>query len=388
MTALRGLTWDHPRGYQMLEALDQLDRGAPPGTPDRLEVPVSWSRQPLAGFEDRPLRELVRDFDLIVIDHPGVGQAVRDDALIPLDDLVGPQEIAGWYRAAIGRCADSYRWLDRQWAAPIDAAAQVGVARVDSVDYPPRTWDAAIAVAARVPTGLCLGGPHALLMLCAIAVAVGTPPATDGDVFLDLDTGEHAWTVLQRLFALADRETVDRNPISVLDAMAAGTGPVYCPLLFGYSGYQQPGRFPYPLTTFDAPTGSSGRRGSVLGGTGMAVSRCTSHPAAAAAHVRRAASAGIQRKFTRDGRGQASDSGVWSNPGIDRRVGDFYLATRATVTDAWVRPRFAGFLDFQRNASALVRGALAAGTCAGEVVSELNDHYHGSRSAAGSGASR
>lgn len=388
MTTLRGLTWDHPRGYQVLEELDRLDRGQAPGAPDRLEIPVSWSRQPLAGFEDRPLRDLARDFDLIVIDHPGVGQAVRDDALIPLDDLVGTPEIAGWRRGAIGRCAESYRWQDRQWAAPIDAAAQVGVVRAGSVDRLPRTWDDAIALAARVPTGLCLGGPHALLMLCALAVAVGTPPAAEADIFLDRDTGERAWVLLQRLYALADRETVDRNPISVLDAMAAGTGPVYCPLLFGYLEYQRPGRFPVPLRAFDAPRGSRGRRGSVLGGTGIAVSRFTAHPAAAAAHVRRAASAGTQQKFNRGGRGQASDAGVWSDHGIDRQVGGFYWATRASVIDAWIRPRFPGFLDFQREASALVRAALAAGTGAGAVLSELNDHYDYVRRVADAGTPR
>ena len=388
MTTLRGLTWDHPRGYQVLEALDQLDRGQPPGTPDRLDVPVDWSRQPLAGFEDQPLWELAQDFDLIVIDHPGVGQAVRDDALIPLDDLVGAQEIAGWRREAIGQCADSYRWQDRQWAAPIDAAAQVGVVRAGCIDAPPLTWDDAIALAGRLPTGLCLGGPHALLMLCAIAVAVGTPPATEGDAFLDPDTGERAWVILQRLYALADRKPIDRSPIDVLDAMGRGTGPVYCPLLFGYLDYQRPGSFPVSLSAFDAPSGSRGRRGSVLGGTGMAVSRFTAHPAAAAAQVRRAACSGIQRRYARDGSGQASAAAVWSDPGIDRQVGGFYRATRATVVDAWVRPRFPGFLGFQREASAFIRAALAADTGAANVVSDLNHHFGQVRSAAAAGTAR
>jgi multiple sugar transport system substrate-binding protein len=57
---LRGLTWDHPRGYVVLDAL------AADG-----DSVVRWDRQPLEGFESRPLRTLADGYDLVVIDHPG-----------------------------------------------------------------------------------------------------------------------------------------------------------------------------------------------------------------------------------------------------------------------------------------------------------------------------
>ena len=61
---LRGLTWDHPRGYLVLDA---LAAAADPGGPDQrgpdggdadAGYSVRWERQPLEDFESRPLRTL------------------------------------------------------------------------------------------------------------------------------------------------------------------------------------------------------------------------------------------------------------------------------------------------------------------------------------------
>jgi multiple sugar transport system substrate-binding protein len=376
-TPLRGLTWDHPRGYQVLDALSRLDRAGRSNPYGGVRLPVIWSRQPLAGFEARPVRELAAEFDLLVIDHPGVGEAVEDGALMPLDELFATDEIVAWQRDTVGGCGASYRWHDRQWAAPIDATAQVGVARAGSISRPPATWDEAVAFAGNTPTVLCLGGPHALLMLCAVAVALGASPQTSGSRFLDRDTGRQALDVMRRLYAVADREASTEHPISVLDAMAAGTGPGYCPLVFGYVSYQRrPDRFPHLLTAFDAPAGvAGGRRGSVLGGTGMAVSRFAADASAAAEHIRRVTSERVQRTLYSNEGGQAAHLCAWLDPEIDRSVGGFYSATQATVTDAWVRPRFAGFIDFQREASAVVRCGLISAAAPNVVLDELDDRF-------------
>lgn len=380
-TALRGLTWDHPRGYRVLDALSRLDRAGPSNPYGAVRLPVIWSRQSLAGFEARPVRELAAEFDLLVIDHPGIGEAVEDGALMPLDELFGTEEIAAWQRVTVGGCGASYRWHDRQWAAPIDVAAQFGVARAGSISPPPATWDEAIAFARNTPTVLCLGGPHALLMLCAVAVALGASPQNSGSRFLDRDTGQRALDVMRRLYAVADREASVQDPISVLAAMATGSGPAYCPLVFGYINYQHPDRFPHQLTFFDAPAGvAGGRRGSVLGGTGMAISRFAADAPAAAEHIRRVASVRVQRTLYSDEGGQAAHLGAWHDSEIDRGVGRFYSATQATVTDAWVRPRFAGFIDFQREASAAVQSGLISAAAPNAILDELDDRFRWAQS--------
>lgn len=377
-TVLQGLTWDHPRGYRVLDALSRLDSAGPSNPFGTVRLPVIWSRHSLAGFEARPVRELAEEFDLLVIDHPSIGEAVEDSALMPLDELFGTEEIAAWQRDTVGGCGASYRWQDRHWAAPIDVAAQVGVAREGSFSRPPVTWEEAIAFAQQTATVLCLGGPHALLMLCAVAVALGPPPQNSGSFFLDRDTGQRALDVMRRLYAVADQEASVQDPISMLDEMVIGSGPAYCPLVFGYINYQHPDRYSHQLRFFDAPAG--GRRGSVLGGTGMAISRFAADAPAAAEHIRRVTSERVQRNLYCYEGGQAAHLGAWHDSEIDRLVGGFYSATQATVTDAWVRPRFSGYINFQREASAVVRSGLISAAAPNAILDELDDRFRWAQS--------
>jgi hypothetical protein len=69
---------------------------------------------------------------------------------------------------------------------------------------------------------------------------------------------------MSELLALADPALSLLNPIGVLDAMSAGALD-YCPLVYQYTAY--------PLSFTDAPSWPGEQPGSVLGGTGLAVSR-------------------------------------------------------------------------------------------------------------------
>jgi multiple sugar transport system substrate-binding protein len=379
---LTGLTWDHPRGYLVLDALA--------GTLEP-DVSVRWGRQPLEGFESRPLRTLAGDFDLLVVDHPGLGEAVRDGALLPLDELFGEQELAGWRTGSVGASYDSYVLDGRPWALPLDAAAQVAVARPDLMDARPASWRQARQVARDYETTLCLGGPHALLMFSAICVAAGSPPAAasarprpagtksvgGNGPFVSEMAGTDALAVMADLLACADRELSQRNPIGVLDAMADSGGPAYCPLVYGYVTYQrplagEPGSS--RLAAFDAPAGPGGI-GSVLGGTGLAITRSAVELGAAAALIRTLLSDQVQVGLYAELGGQSSARRAWEHPGADAAGGGFYRATLATVEQAWVRPRFPGYPEFQTAASAVLREGLLAGAPHAGLVRRVNELF-------------
>jgi multiple sugar transport system substrate-binding protein len=382
---LSGLTWDHPRGYRVLDAL------AGALEPD---VSVHWQRQPLEGFESRPLRTLADDFDLLVVDHPGLGEAIRDDALLPLDEVFGEQELAAWRTASVGASYDSYVLDGRPWALPLDAAAQVAAARPDLMEARPASWEQACQAARAHPTTLCLGGPHALLMFSAICVAAGGAeparddatagdrgPAGDHAPFVTGAAGTAALAIMSDLLACADRELSQRNPIGVLDAMAASGGPAYCPLVYGYVTYQRPlGGEPGSsrLAAFDAPAGQGGI-GSVLGGTGLAITRSAIELGAAAALIRTLLSDEVQIGLYAELGGQSSARQAWQHPGADAAGGGFYRATLATVEQAWVRPRFAGYPEFQTAASAVLREGLLAGEPHAGLVWRVNELYASAR---------
>ena len=112
---LRGMAWDHPRAYQPLEAFAK-------------ECPapvVSWDRQSLADFEARPLTELARQYDVMIIDHPGLGAAIAAGAIQPLRRLVPREVLDEWKATSFVPTWDSYVVGGQPWALPVDAATQV-----------------------------------------------------------------------------------------------------------------------------------------------------------------------------------------------------------------------------------------------------------------------
>jgi multiple sugar transport system substrate-binding protein len=75
---LKGMTWSHPRGY------DPMVAGATQWLSDK-GVEIEWEKRSLQDFETFPVEELARNFDMIVIDHPHVGQITKEGCLLPLD---------------------------------------------------------------------------------------------------------------------------------------------------------------------------------------------------------------------------------------------------------------------------------------------------------------
>ena len=380
---MKGLTWDHPRGYVVLDRLAAEDRASQGASGDA--GAVCWDRQPLEGFESTPLRTLADRYDLLVIDHPGLGEATRDEALRPAGTLLPEGELAEWAAVSAGRSFASYHLAGQQWALPLDAAAQVSVARPDRLDERPSTWDEAMTTAARYPTVVCLGGPHALLMFCSICVALGAPPAADpgargaGPAFADRLAAREALAVMAELFGHGRPfYSENANPITVLNSMAAGDGhggAVYCPLVYGYISYQG------ALAAFDAPSGPAGI-GSVLGGTGIAVTRSCTELGAAAALIRRLLSPEVQVGRYAELGGQSADRRAWDDPGADQRAGGFYSATRRTIEAAWVRPRYAGYIPFQSAASAVLREGLERGDDHDDLLDRVDELFAGTSSPA------
>ena len=139
MIVLRGVTWDHPRGLAGVRATAAAFEATRP------DVRVEWTTRSLQAFADEPIELLADRFDLIVLDHPAIGEAVARGCLVPLDDHAEPSFIREQEAGSVGRSAESYRWEGRVWAFAIDAAAQVAAYRPDLLERSgselPRTWD-------------------------------------------------------------------------------------------------------------------------------------------------------------------------------------------------------------------------------------------------------
>ncbi|MBO3677024.1 carbohydrate ABC transporter substrate-binding protein [Streptomyces sp. NEAU-YJ-81] len=368
--SLCGITWNHPRGYAPLETLSELDRlgahqyGQATGT-------LIWERQPLEGFESTPLSDLADRYDLLVIDHPHLADAVEAQALLPLDTLVDAAELDRWRARTAGASFDSYQHQNRQWAVPLDAAAQVAAVHPDG---PPaqalRTWNDVLTHAVRHSITLCLGGPHAFLTFTSIALAHGAAPGGAGK-YLPRAQALSALDLLARLYQHCDRATAAGNPITVLESVAAGAGPAVCPLVYGYVTYSREPR----LVFRDAPCGPDGLIGSVLGGTGVSVSARREHPEAAASHVRRLMSPSVQQDLVPQTGGQPSSRAAWASEQINDDWSGFYRNTIRTLDAAWVRPRRPGWVSFQDAASQVIREGLAGKQPSEAITDRIDTLY-------------
>lgn len=70
----------------------------------------------------------------------------------------------------------------------------------------------------------------------------------------------------------------------------------------------------------------------------------------------------------------------WEDNILNAQTGNFYQGTRATLDDAWIRPRFPGFTLFQAEASAFIREFLQNRRKAQETLDSLNLCYAGALS--------
>lgn len=361
MTSWTGLTWDHPRGYRALRAATRH-----PAAP---ACDIRWDIQPLEGFESAPIAETARRYDLVVLDHPHIGEAIETGALQPLDALFTAAELAAWRAASVGLSARSYEMAGHLWALPLDAATQVSV-RCDAGIPVPRTWAEAVELAGEIPAALPTAGPHLFLTLCGIAVGDGATPG-DGDTFLTEAEYGAAIDILRHF--VSDRPVDGNdNPIALLERMSGGDGPDYCPHIYGYVNYACR---PRPLWFADAPSGTAGRHGSVLGGTGIAVStRCVPDPTLLD-HLRWLMTTDTQRRFVVAEEGQPALTGAWDDDAVNAGSHDFYRTTRATIDDAWVRPRHAGAIAFQNAGAAAVRACLFDHRDISRLTREVNESY-------------
>jgi multiple sugar transport system substrate-binding protein len=359
---LRGITWDHPRAYRPLEAFAAL-----PGTPK-----VRWDRQPLADFEARSITELASDYDLLVVDHPGLGAAVRSGALTRAEELFDAAQLRTWARESVGPTWASYTIAESQWALPIDAATQVSIVRPDLLSQTPHTWQEVADLAQQRRIALCLGGPHAFLTLLAMHASAAI--ATDN--LLDRDVSATAIELLQQIWLIADQTASLGDPIAVHEAMALPADLAYCPLAYGYAGYARPVGQRAALRWANAPSFGSARPGAVLGGTGLAFSALSG---ADPHHLRDFAiaflDATVQTELVPKSGGQPAHRAVWDSALVDAESGSYYSSTRESLEASLMRPRIDGWIPLQSQASALVRTAITHGTNPGQVIDRINASY-------------
>ncbi|TGX56287.1 extracellular solute-binding protein [Sphingomonas gei] len=371
---MKGMTWNHARGVDPLVAASA--RWAELGG-----APIAWEARSLQDFEHYPLEDLARSFDLIVIDHPHVGQIVGQDCLVPFPDTAQLAETAA---GSVGRSYESYHFDGRQWALPIDAAAQVQAYVPDRIAAPLGNWEEILSLARDGRLACPLRPPHALMTLFTLCGQLGGSPDSTGPRLFDPEIGGEAYARLLQLSALVGEQARTQDPIAVFEAMAAPKSRVAAaPFIYGYASYARDGFRPHRIAFADlAPLGPAGVAGSALGGTGIAVSALGAHVAEARRFASWVASGAVQGGLYAAAGGQPGHDRAWRDAQVNATTHDFYAETRATLEAAWLRPRHDGYMAFQVQASALLDDAILLRAPAAATIAALNQLSNSFASAA------
>jgi multiple sugar transport system substrate-binding protein len=354
---LRGLTWDHPRGYRPLEAFET------PG------VQVEWDRQPLAGFEATPLDELAERYDLLVVDHPGLGAAIEAGAILPVEDVFAARDLKVWRDRAVEPTWESYRLDGYGWALPLDAATQTCLFRPDRLRQPPASWTEVLDQSGVV---LCVAGPHAGLMLLGLA------GDRSGTGLLDRSRAVEALELLREVWRRSDQSAAELDPIGIHELLAGSNDLACCPLVYSYAYYGGEAEGRQPLAWSAAPRLRPDDRlgNGTLGGTGLAVTpRAYTRVLALTKYVRGLLDVGTQLDVVSTVGGQSATAAVWASDVVDKAWNGHYSATLGTLRTSYLRPRFDGWVAFQDELSSRVRALLGNTADPATAVDRIEDDY-------------
>jgi multiple sugar transport system substrate-binding protein len=340
-------------------------------------VTITWEKRSLQAFADRPIRQMADTYDLMVIDHPHVGEVAAEGNLLAFDGAGRDAELAALAAQSVGLSHPSYEFDGRQWGLAIDAATPVAAFRPDRLEAAPRSWEEAKRLAARGAVGFALVPVNALMTFFGLARNMDYPVAADPAHLLAREHAAHVLGEMREIVALMDPRCLTLDPIGIYEWMGrSADGPAYSPFGYGYTNYSRDGFCAYPLVFADAPGfGDNGPRGTVLGGTGIAVSAFTKHPQAALDYALWIAGAECQKGLFFTSGGQPGNAAAWEDDACNAGCRDFFRNTRRTLETAWLRPRYNGYMQLQDLAGDIVHACLSGALSEAEAIDRLDAAY-------------
>lgn len=349
----RGITWNHPRGYESIAAVSQeFERRYP-------EVKITWDIRSLKDFGDYPVTLLAQNYDFIMLDHPHIGSASNAGALIPLEQYLPKEFLQDQEKNSVGKSYESYQLDGHQWALAVDAAAQVAAYRPDLFsDFGiavPKYWNEVFELAQKNSKNHFVGLPLCptdvyccFLSICANQSGTSFFTEENG---IDWKTAHSAIKRLCRLAQIVHPDSLDMNPIQMLDKMAETDEIFYVPLLFGYSNYaRQPKNGRKRVYFTDIPSVTDIPNGALLGGVGLSISSRCREVKMASEFVMYAAGEEMQKGIYFEHEGQPGYLGAWNDEKVNNASGDFFKNTLNTLQHSYLRPRYNGYNEFQEKA--------------------------------------
>jgi multiple sugar transport system substrate-binding protein len=144
--------------------------------------------------------------------------------------------------------------------------------------------------------------------------------------------------------------------------------------LYGYSNYSRK-NFRDDLIKFtNIPSfdeNNNNCKGAQIGGTGLAISKETKNIEIALDYVFWVASEECQKTLYYYSGGQPGHIKAWRDKNINNDCNNFFINTLKTLENAWLRPRFDGYMYFQDIAGTIIHDYLKNDKQADIIIDKL-----------------
>ncbi len=375
MKIMKGITWNHTRGFVPMVATSQRYAELNP------EIQIQWEKRSLQGFADDPIEKLAQDFDFLIIDHPHIGVMSEVGAVLPLDEYLPSDFLHDQYINQVGHAHENYYYNEHQWALSIDAAAPVASWREDKFAELglklPESWSELIVLAKLGYVLLPAIPVDSLMNIYPLCLDQSGDLFRNKIVIADKEVVEFALSRLKELVDCCDPKCLKCNPIKVYEILSNDKGKeIYCPMAFGYSNYSREGYCDHPLTFGNVLRGPSGNQlRTTIGGAGIAISKTCGNVNAALDYVQYVMSPSCQRTLYFDSGGQPGHRSAWLDKRTNQSSRNFFQNTLETLDDSYTRPRYNGHMYFQDKASIVVHEYLTEKISIHDCMKAINIIY-------------
>jgi multiple sugar transport system substrate-binding protein len=366
-SVLKGITWDHPRGLDPLIAASKVYER-------RTGTVITWEKQSLKDFGDFPVELLAEEYDLLIFDHPHVGEIAASGSLVPLDAFIDPGTLDSLRQESAGRSFESYHYGGHQWGLPVDAAFQSSSYRPDLLQAGlPQRWEEVFRLNDEVRPqrrylGMALSPADSACSLVTMLVC-REEGRSDKVLFNEKDIIK-ALQILKKIKREFHPLSLEWNPIALYDHMSGTDEVVYCPLAFNYTNYSRKD-FSRSGLRFADPPGKC----SILGGAGIGISKKCRQVEKAAEFASWLCGEDCQRNIYVVNQGQPGNILAWKDREANQLTQNFFNSTRTTLEAAAIRPRFPGWPAFQELTGNLLHAFLTGKYTIETIAKKIRSEY-------------
>jgi len=371
MITLKGMTWDHSRGYDPMIATSYAFAEM-----HKNEISIEWDKRPLQAFADRPIEQMVEEYDLMVIDYPHVGEVSAKGLLQNFDVDKYKDGLELLKKQSVGFSHESYNIDGHQWALALDAATQVSCYRSDLINSLPNSWDNLFQLAKNKKVIWPLKPVHAISSFYSIYNNIAEEFNPKDKSFVKKEQGVKTLQMMKEISKHLIDECFSMDPIKTAEILSETDDFFYSPYTYGFSNYSRRG-YRINLLTFGnvIDLSNKGPHGTHLGGTGIAISKKSKHIDLALEYSYWVAGSECQQTIFYKNGGQPGNSEAWENNNINLETNNFFKNTRLTLDQAWVRPRHNGYMKFQDESGNIINEYLQSNQSEVRVIEKLKLMY-------------